>query len=100
MSFLATAVIGAGVIGAGASIYGANTAANAQTSAANAAISAQQQQFQQTKGIEQPFIDVGTSTAPQAQAFSDTTNPNSPLSQLLALTTPGANQNAALAQTP
>jgi len=110
MSFIATAIVGAGVLGAGASIYAANTAAGAQTSAVNAAISAQQQQFQQTKAIEQPFIDVGTQTAPQAQAFSDTSNPNSTLSQLMALTTPGtttdANGNptstetAALAQTP
>lgn len=101
MSFVATAIVGAGVLGAGASIYGANTAANAQTNAANAAISAQQQQFQQTKAIEQPFIDVGTQTAPQAQAFSNTSDPNSPLSKLLALTSGnGTDENAALASTP
>lgn len=97
---IGAAIVGGGALGAGASIFGANKAADAQTNAANSAIAAQQQQFQQTKQIEQPFIDVGTQTAPKAQAFSDQTNPNSPLSQLLALTTPGPNQNATLAQTP
>lgn len=101
MSFVATAIVGAGVLGAGASIYAANTAAGAQTSAATSAIAAQQNQFQQTKAIEQPFIDVGTQTAPKAQAFSDQSDPNSPLSKLLALTSGnGTDENAALASTP
>lgn len=104
MSFLATAVIGAGVIGAGASIYGANKAADAQTNAANASIAAQKDQFGQTKDALQPFINFGQGQTGNAAAFSNTSDPNSVLSKLLALTGAGpggsTDMNAALANTP
>ena len=48
MAWVATAVIGAGVLGAGATMYGANKAADAQTAAGERAIAMQQGQYQQT----------------------------------------------------
>jgi hypothetical protein len=85
---VATAILGAGALGAGASIWGANTAANAQTNAANAGIAAQKGMFTQGLGVAQgalqPFISGGTNA----------------LSTLQSLLTPGANQTAALSQIP
>jgi hypothetical protein len=108
--YVGVAIVGAGALGAGASIYGADKAASAQTNAANEAIAEQQQQFQVAQQQLQPFINAGSANLPQQQAFLDTSNPNSPLSQLLALTTPGtttdsngqptSTETAALAQTP
>ena len=100
MSFVAAAIVGAGVVGAGASIYGANKAADAQTNAANQATQAQLGMFNTAKDQLQPFIDTGKNTLPQLTAWNDSSNPNSPISQLLKLVTPGPDQNAALAQTP
>lgn len=101
MAWVATAIVGAGVLGAGASIYGANKAADAQTAAANASIAAQQQQFAQSKAALQPFIDFGQGQTGNAAAFSNTNDPNSALSKLLALTSGnGTSQNDALAKTP
>lgn len=101
MSFVAAAVIGAGVVGAGASIYGANKAADAQTNAANSSIAAQQQMFGVAKDELQPFADFGKAGMPAVTAWNDSSNPNSPLNKLLALTMGnGTDMNAALESTP
>lgn len=100
MSFVAAAIVGGSVIGAGASIYGANKAADAQSAAANSAIAAQMSMFNQSKEALQPFIDYGQQGTKPASDFLDYTNPDSPLAKLLKLTTPGADMSAALEQTP
>lgn len=75
-SFVGTAVIGAGVLGAGASIYGANTAANAQESAAKTAADTATNMFNTTNAKEQPFVDLGTQAAGQLSSrLSDLTSP-------------------------
>lgn len=58
-AWVATAVIGAGVIGAGAQIYGANKGADAQKEAADKAIALQQQQYQQTRTDLAPYRGAG-----------------------------------------
>lgn len=95
---VAVAVLGAGVVGAGASIYGANTAANAQTSAAQAAIQQQQSMYANNQGVLSPFIQAGQGQIGAQQSLLS--GQSGPLAALTALTTPGANQNATLAQTP
>jgi len=65
MAWVATAVIGAGVLGAGATIYGANKAADAQTAAGERAIAMQQQQYQQTRSDLSPYRDIGASAGSQ-----------------------------------
>lgn len=62
-AWVATAVIGAGVIGAGAQIYGANKGADAQKQAADKAIALQQQQYGQTREDLSPFRDTGIDAA-------------------------------------
>src|SRR5450631_2876055 len=73
MSFVAVAIGGAGLLGAGASIYGANKAADVQTNAANQAaatsgnalalqkqvLAGQQQNFGDMKTNLNPFIQNG-----------------------------------------
>lgn len=113
---IAAAAIGgaASLLGAGVSAYGATTAANDQVKAQQQAIAAQQQMFNTTQANLSPFIGAGTSAIPQLQnylnspnngfsnaaALNNTSDPNSVLSKLIGLTTPGASQTAALAQTP
>lgn len=113
---IAAAAIGgvASLAGAGISALGATTAANDQVKAQQAAIAAQQQMFGVTQQNLQPFIQGGASAIPQLQSYlsspnnpfaqaaglNNTSNPNSPLSQLLALTTPGSNMTSTLEQTP
>lgn len=80
MSFVATAIIGSGVIGAGASLF----ASSRQTSAANNAIAAQQGMFATAQGEAQPFINAGQNALPTLES----------------LITPGANQTQTLSQTP
>src|SRR6267154_2826339 len=65
MAWVATAFIGAGVLGAGATIYGANKAADAQTAAGERAIAMQQQQYQQTRSDLSPYRDIGASAGSQ-----------------------------------
>ena len=48
-AWVATAVIGSAVIGAGASIYGANKAADIQSANADRVASIQQDQYEQTR---------------------------------------------------
>lgn len=97
---IGAAIIGAGALGAGASIWSASTAADAQRDASGRAIDAQRGMFNEAKAANQPFIDAGKGGIPQLNSWLDRSDPNSPLAQLLRLTTPGADQNAALEQTP
>lgn len=100
---IAAAVLGAGALSAGSSIWGANTAANAQTGAANAAIANQQSMFNTNSNNLSPFINAGTGGISQLQNWLSPTGGSTgsnALSSLLALVTPGPNQNATLAQTP
>lgn len=113
---VAAAAVGAGasLAGAGISAYGATQAANAQTNAQLQAIQAQQNMFNVAQQNLSPYIQAGNtatghlqnylynpnSTLKQAAALNNTGDANSALSQLLALTTPGSNQTAALENTP
>lgn len=113
---IAAAAIGgaASLLGAGVSAYGATTAANDQVKAQQAAIAAQQGMFNTTESNLAPFIGAGAGAVPrlqsylnnpnstlaQAQGLNNTKDPNSALSQLLKLTTPGASMTSTLEQTP
>jgi hypothetical protein len=112
---IAAAVGGvASLAGAGISALGASSAADKQVQAQQQAIAAQQGMFNTTQANLQPFIGAGTgaitslqdyinnpnSTLSQAAGLNNTSDPNSALSKLLSLTTPGSNQTAALMQTP
>ncbi len=55
MSFVAVAIGGSALVGAGASIYGANKAADAQSSAASQALQVQQN----AQKNFQPYLDTG-----------------------------------------
>ena len=65
MSFVATAVIGAGVLGAGATIYGAQTAAGAQENAAQTAANTQLSMYNTTNANLAPFRNIGNQAATQ-----------------------------------
>jgi hypothetical protein len=80
MAFIATAIIGSGVIGAGASIFGSIAQSNAAKNAANL----QQQEFNTAQQEQQPFITAGQQALPTLQS----------------LITPGPDQTAKLMQTP
>jgi hypothetical protein len=84
MSWVATAIIGGSVIGAGANIWSSSKASQAQTNAANAAIGAQQGMFNTAQGYISPYATAGADVLPL----------------LKRLLTPGPDQNAALSQTP
>lgn len=96
---IAAAVLGAGALSAGASIYGSSKAADAQQAAANASIANQQQMFGQVKNLLQPFIGAGANTTNTLQNWLNPSG-GGPLGSLLSLTTPGANMNDVLSQTP
>lgn len=74
-SFVATAIVGAGALGAGASIYGANKAADAQTNAANLAANTAMSQFNSTKASLSPFVAGGTDALTQLNANNNYTTP-------------------------
>lgn len=75
-SFVATAVIGAGVLGAGATIYGANKASDAQTTAANDALENSENQFDTTNTNLAPYRAIGGQAATQlGTQLSDLTTP-------------------------
>lgn len=100
---LAAAVLGAGALGAGASIWGSNKAAGAQTDAANAAITNQKDMFATNSNNLSPFINAGKGGIGQLQDWlnpSGGTSGGNPLSALLKLVMPGADQSATLEQTP
>ncbi len=75
MAWVATAIVGSAVIGAGASIYGAGKAADAQTSAANSSIAAQQAQYQQTRSDLLPYQQQGQAASDQLKAANYYTDP-------------------------
>ena len=87
-TFVATAIIGAGVIGAGASIYGANKAATAQENATNAAANLAQGEFDTTQSNLAPYRNIGGTAATQLTNMLPT------------LTAPVVMNEAALKQTP
>jgi hypothetical protein len=112
---IAAAVGGvASIAGAGISALGASSAADKQVQAQQAAIAAQQGMFNTSQANLQPFIQAGSGAIPQLQSYlnnpnstlsqaaglNNTSDPNSALSKLLGLTTPGASQTSTLEQTP
>ncbi len=58
-AWVATAVIGSAVLGAGAQIYGANKAADTQSANADRVAGMQQQQYQQTRQDLSPYRAIG-----------------------------------------
>lgn len=69
MSFVAAAVGGAGIIGAGASIYAANKASDVQSKAAQEAAALQREQMRQTQANADPFIKGGQGANGLLQSF-------------------------------
>lgn len=65
MSFVAVAVAGAAVVGAGVSIYSANKAAGAAKAAANSSIGEQQREYDQARSDNTPFRTSGVSALNQ-----------------------------------
>lgn len=59
MAWIAAAVIGSSVIGAGAQIFGANKAADTQSKNAAAVAAMQQEQYQQTRSDLAPYRGIG-----------------------------------------
>lgn len=59
MAWVATAIIGAGVIGAGASIYSSGKAADAQKEATQTAANTQLGMYEKTRGDLAPYRDIG-----------------------------------------
>lgn len=95
MAWVATAIIGAGALGAGASIYASNKASHTQADAAkqagqlqydatNRATDLQKSMFDQNVARTQPFVDFGAAK----------------LGTLNKLLTPGASQTDTLSQLP
>lgn len=75
-AWVATAVIGAGVLSAGASIYGANKAADAQTSSSNAAIANSKAMYDTTRGDLAPYRAIGANAGDQlTKRLSELTTP-------------------------
>lgn len=64
MSFVATAIVGAGALGAGASIFGATEQAGAEKTAANTIASTTQQGIQSLLGLVSPFTSAAQSIIP------------------------------------
>jgi hypothetical protein len=60
MTFVASAIAGAGVLGAGAAIYGSSKAASAQERAANQANATQLQMYNQQRKDLAPYTEAGT----------------------------------------
>lgn len=99
MSYIASAILGAGALGAGASIWGANKAASAQTSAANAGISAQTSMFNQGLGTLQSLLKSGIGSATDiAQPFIS--GGKGAMDTLTSLLTPGENMTDVLSKIP
>lgn len=74
-TFVATAIIGAGVIGASASIYGANKAAGAQKDAANTAVGTALNMYGQTKETLSPYVASGVDALGRLKAADYYTAP-------------------------
>ena len=77
--FVATAIIGSAVVGAGASIAGSQTAANAQTQASQNAINAQQQMFNVTQQNLSPYNTAGQGALTALQGLTGTNAGGNPL---------------------
>lgn len=75
MAWVATAIVGSAVIGAGANIYGAGKAADAQTNAANTAEDTQRQQYQQTRTDLLPYQQQGQDASTKLKAANYYTDP-------------------------
>lgn len=58
-SFVATAIVGAGVIAGAATVYSANQAAEAQTNAANTAANTSMDMYKTTRGDLAPYKELG-----------------------------------------
>src|SRR6185312_3010379 len=63
MAWIAAAVIGSSVIGAGAQIFGANKAADTQSKNADRVAQMQQQQYAQTREDLSPYRAIGEDAA-------------------------------------
>lgn len=75
-AWVAAAVIGSGIIGAGATIFGANKAADTQSKAAQQAAAIQQQQYQQTRSDLAPYRAMGEDASTRLKAkLTDLTEP-------------------------
>lgn len=75
-AWVATAVIGAGVLGAGAQIYGANRAAQTQSANAERVAGIQQDQYKQTREDLAPYRALGTDASGRMTArLSELTTP-------------------------
>ncbi len=75
-AWVATAVIGSAVIGAGATIYGANKAADTQSKNADRVANMQQQQYQQAREDLSPYRAAGEDATTRLRAkLSDLTTP-------------------------
>jgi hypothetical protein len=96
--FVATAIIGSAVVGAGASIAGSQTAANAQTQASQNAINAQQQMFNVTQQNLSPYNQAGQGALTQLQSLTGTNAGGNPLTA--PLTSQFQPTQAQLAATP
>lgn len=59
MAWVATAIIGAGVVGAASTAYAANKASNAQVQAANTAAQTQLSMYNQTRSDLEPYRQIG-----------------------------------------
>lgn len=70
-AWVATAVIGSGVLAAGASIYGANKAADVQQANAAKVADMQQQQYQQTRSDLAPYRATGADAATRLNSRLD-----------------------------
>ena len=88
MAWVATAVIGAGVLGAGATIYGASKAADAQTAAASKAADTSLSMYNTTRGDLAPYRAIGQNAGDQLT------------SRLGELTSPITMDQATLEKTP
>jgi hypothetical protein len=87
-AWVATAIIGAGALGAGASIYGVSKAAKAQENASQVAANLAQQQFDTTQSNLAPYRQIGQTASTQLTNMLPT------------LTAPVVMNEAALKQTP
>lgn len=107
-AWVATAIIGAGALGAGATIFASSKAADAQTNAANKGIAAQQQMYGTTRADLAPFREIGEQAATDLSSRLDELTAPIELSQQWLEGTPGykfirdqglkATQNAAAAR--
>lgn len=74
-AWVATAIIGAGALGAGATIFASSKAKEAQTNAANTAANTALSTYGQTKATLSPFVQGGTDALAQLKANNYYTNP-------------------------